>query len=412
MTLPATCRLMMLGLVLATTALDHHPASAQDARAAITVLGGGSMYDDLTPGMTPTVLRSGWVLGLQGETWLFGGRTGLRINGQYEERSPESLNAVYAVAMGDVDLMVRILSVWRDRGFAPYIVLGGGASTFFSRDPAAPLGSGFYGSDPVTRIHALAGLGVDVVSWRRAGLRFEIGDRIVFPSIGESPDVDGLPTVHNPVAMAGLQLRFGSLSGRDAVRPAPRAAAPRGPAAPADTPPARPAEENRDAGADENAEAAGGGGRAEAPAPSTTPAADTTPASRPGAAESDAERAADARGRGPGTPAGPPEDRPRFTVQLGSFVETATATRWAERLSERGLPVWLLRLQIQGEGVRRIRVGAAMTEGDAGRLAEALRVEFGWSTRVDRIGDGEDVPPGALGRTRAYLTGRRGEGRP
>jgi hypothetical protein len=379
MTFRAFARLLPLAAAFLGLAAGPTTARPQDARAALTAVGGGSTYDDLTPGMDPTVLGSGWLAGVQAEAWLLGGRTAIRLNGQYARRSPETGADVYAVAAGDADLLVRILPVRSGRILAPYIVGGAGATGFFGSDGTPALGAGAYGTDPVIRPHLLVGAGIDLASWQRVGARIEVGDRIVFPSFGESPETQGLPAVHNLMVVAGLQLRLGSLSGGMPARPRPR---PRRTPAPV-APPTTPAVE---AGRDRVAASGSAEGEADAvPAPQGEDEGRVRPpVSTDGSAA-------------------PHQERPVFTVQLGSFVETETAVRWGERLEALGLPVWLIDLEIQGEGVRRIRVGATTAEADARRLAEALEARLGWSTRVDRIGASEAVPPGALDRTRTYL---------
>jgi cell division septation protein DedD len=92
-------------------------------------------------------------------------------------------------------------------------------------------------------------------------------------------------------------------------------------------------------------------------------------------------------------------------VQVGSFVEVATAQRWVERLKRRNLPVWVTAVEIKGQTVNRVRVGALPTESEADGLARALKREYGWPVWVDRVAGGETLPASAVRATRAFLYG-------
>lgn len=344
-TTPALAAPALLALTLLFMASG---AEGQTRRAAIGVLGGGSVHSDLTPGLaTSSVLQPGWLAGAQVETWLGRGRAGLRLNGMFTRRALEEGPGDFNVYMADVDLLVRMLPVRSYRLVAPYVVAGAGATHYAGVGDSPVIADGEFGDDPVYRVHLLAGAGLDVLAGAGAGLRMELADQIVLPSVGESPNtVDGLPVTHNVVLTAGLQLKLGHLRGRVAMdrdRPRPTTPAP-----------------------------------AAAPAPSTPVAA--APA-----------READAAAL--------------FTVQVGTFVEAATAARWAALLRERAIPVWLLQTAINGERVSRVRIGAARSEADARSLAEALEREFGWSVHVDRIAPGERYPEDAVAATRAFLYG-------
>jgi hypothetical protein len=201
-------RALGLALLLAAVAV---PLAAQSHRAAITAMGGGSVHGDLTPGLsTPTTFQSGWIAGLQLETWLGSGRFGVRLNGLYTKRPLEDAAGEHTVMAGDLDLMLRLLPAYTDRLVAPYLAVGGGATRYSPAEGDAPIGLGTYGENPV-RLHVLGALGTDIALSRHAGLRLEVGDKIVLPSIGESPPSTGLPTTHNWMMMAGLQLRLGQL---------------------------------------------------------------------------------------------------------------------------------------------------------------------------------------------------------
>lgn len=213
--------LLSLALLALATAAD-----AQSNRAGLTLMGGGSIHGDMTPGLTPTIFEPGWIAGLQAESWFGGGRAGVRLNGLFTQRMLDDGRGDYNVYMADVDLLVRVLPVRAGRALAPYLALGAGASRYDAVASWPVFAGGVYGSDPVHRAHVLAGLGIDVLSTRGAGLRLEVADQIVLPSVGRSPESSGVPTVHNLVVTAGLQLRVGSLERRVVMarpEPAPRA---------------------------------------------------------------------------------------------------------------------------------------------------------------------------------------------
>jgi cell division septation protein DedD len=371
------------------------PAQAQSRRAGISLLGGASVHSDLTPGLeSAATLEPGWILGLQGEVWIAGGRTGVRVNGHYTQRQLDDGTGEFTVMGGDLDVLLRILPVLPARTAAPYLVLGGGLTRYDAIEGSPTLGNGLYGDNPVTRPHALAGAGVDILPASIAGLRVELADKVVFPSAGESPPTDGLPLVHNFIFTAGVQLRLGQLGNavtfaRDEPAREPAVAAepplepePRAARAEPELPPRRepepePEPEPRPAPAPRRAAPAG--------EPLGRPAPD--PAQAPAPARAAGETAA-------------------YTVQVGSFMEPATAARWAERLESRGVPVWLLNIDIQGRRVSRVRAGAFTSEAAARELATALDRDYGWPARVDPIGNDEQVPAGAVEATRRFLRGR------
>lgn len=353
-----TPALMAPALLALTLLFMASGVDGQTRRAAVGLLGGGSVHSDLTPGLaTSSVLQPGWLAGVQAETWLGRGRAGLRLNGMFTRRALEEGPGDFNVYMADVDLLVRMLPVRSYRLMAPYVVAGAGATHYAGVGDSPVIADGEFGDDPVYRVHLLAGAGLDVLAGAGAGLRLELADQIVLPSVGESPNtVDGLPVTHNVVLTAGVQLKLGQLRrgvAMDRARPAP----------------ATPA--------------------AVAPAATPVPTAAAPAPARPVAA----------------APAGEADAAALFTVQVGSYVEAATAARWAALLRERDIPVWLLQTAINGERVSRVRIGAARSEADARSLAAALEREFGWSVHVDRIAPGERYPEDAVAATRAFLYG-------
>jgi hypothetical protein len=323
----------LLGLAFLVSA---EPVEAQSHRSAVTLLGGMSDNSDLTSGLDfVTQLESGWVAGIQAERWLGGGRAGLRLNGLFAQRLLEGEPGDYNVYALDLDLLLRALAPRPDRFAAPYIALGIGATRFASVAGSPTFARGAFGSDPVHRAHVFAGLGMDVPATGRLGLRLEVADQIVLPTVGKSPEASGFPVAHNLVVMGGLQLRLG-MTGE------PVAALP-----PVATPDDR------------------------RPAPPTVAVGPVL-----------------------------------YTAQPFTFIEAATADRWVDLLRQRGLPVWTLDSVIQGQRVRRIRIGALPSEAEARSLATALERDYGWSIRVERIDADEPVPANAVARTGQFLDRR------
>lgn len=320
--------LLLLGLLLPAGS-----AEAQSHRTSLTVLGGASNHQDLTSGLDfRTELQTGWIAGIQAERWLGEGRAGVRLNGLVTQRMLKFAPGDYNVYSADLDLLVRLLSPRPDRVAAPYVALGVGATRYASVAGSPVFARGIFGSNPVHRAHLLAGLGVDVPSSGRLGLRLEAADKIVLPSVGRSPETAGFPMAHNLVLTAGLQLRMG----------APR---------------------------------------------------ETQVADRPSAIVTIEDRRAD-----------PVGGQALYTVQIFTFVEAATADRWAARLRERNVPVWLLDSVLQGQRVSRVRVGALESEAEARSLAATLERDYGWTAWVDRIEADEPMQANAVRETRAFLS--------
>ncbi len=387
----------VLALLLAATlmaALSAAPTAAQSHRGAITLTGGGSMPGDLGPyPSSPAQFQPGWLTGLQLERWLGSGRLGLRFDGMWTQRELDEAGAsMYNVFAAQTDLLFRFRRPRAGNAFVPYFGLGLGATYFEGVASTGTLLGGLYG-DPVIRAHFTPALGVDLFASRRSGIRFEVGDQIILPSVGQSPPASGLPMVHNLVVTLGFQMRTGSLDNRMADEaPMPRPAVADAPASESEAADAPTREElaqrltarerevaRLQARVDslERALQSGAAGSAMAAEPAPEPVQAPMP------------QAAD--------------DNARFTVQVGSFIEAATADRWVARLRGRGLPVWRSDTEVQGQKVSRVRVGALATESEARTLADALDREYGWPVWVDQIHDGEPVPANAVTRTRDVL---------
>ncbi|HSH46579.1 MAG TPA: hypothetical protein VK966_12115 [Longimicrobiales bacterium] len=376
---------------LVCLAAASSPLVAQDHAVAVGINGGWSRPGNLTPGFSESVeLEGASVLGGQIEAWLGAGRLALRASGAVSSHDVRGqAGHGYDVLTGDVALLLRVLPA-RDRPWVvPYLLGGAGASMYTANELAGPLGGGQYGEDPVVRPLAIAGAGLDLLPFRWFGLRLEAADRIVFPSIGESPETQGgLPMAHNFEVRAGLQLRFGS--------PDPVTTVAAAPAAPTKVVPAAPV-------------------RSTAREPATREPAAETPAAAPPVAPAAAAPAArtvatSAPASGAGSRQGPervvvPADA-LLTLRSTALLDAATAGEWERRLASRGLPVWRSVAMVRGERRYRVSAGVVPSLHEAESLGRALEADFGWATGISVIEADEPIPAGAIRATRAFMRGR------
>lgn len=96
---------------------------------------------------------------------------------------------------------------------------------------------------------------------------------------------------------------------------------------------------------------------------------------------------------------------PRFTAQVGAFIQPATAQALVERLQAQGVPVWTSQATVEGQEYRRVRVGATSTAAEARRLRAKLKARYGWPVWIAPLGRAErnEVPPEAVGATLQYV---------
>lgn len=342
-----------IAILAAALALLAGDTRAQSPGASVTLIGGWSIDDDLTPGLAPSTLEPGWLAGLQTEFYPGGGALGIRLSGFYARRALEDLDDEYGLLTANLGLTLRSFPLRSLGSLQPYLALTAGGTRYAAVEGAPAFGDGAFGADPVYRVHATAAAGFDVPVAYRTALRLEVGDRVIFPSVGESPDPDGFPTVHTPVILLGVQYGFAMPPRRRPTRrPAP-------PPAPVREEPVR----------DTVVEVA----------PDTVPAPVQAPEEAVG--------------------------QPVFTVQLQDILGRSTARRWGERAMARGLPAWYVDIEIAGTAASRLRLGGVATEAEARQLAEAVQRVFGWTVTVERIGADDTVPTDALGRTRDFLAG-------
>ena len=111
------------------------------------------------------------------------------------------------------------------------------------------------------------------------------------------------------------------------------------------------------------------------------------------------------------TPAPEPEAEPEpisgplYTVQMGTFLNPDSAVVQRDRLANLGLPAWTADQEVEGRQFRRVRIGAASTGSQAGRLGEILRERYGWSIWVALVTSTGSVPDGAVEATRDLIGG-------
>ena len=109
------------------------------------------------------------------------------------------------------------------------------------------------------------------------------------------------------------------------------------------------------------------------------------------------------------TPAPEPEPEPisgpLYTVQMGAFLNPDSAVVQRDRLANLGLPAWTADQEVEGRQFRRVRIGAASTGSEAGRLGEILRERYGWSIWVALVTSTGSVPDGAVEATRDLIGG-------
>jgi cell division septation protein DedD len=375
---------------------------AQTYGSVVGVTGGWSTAGDLTPGLgAETTFEDGWTAGAQFETWA--GRIGMRLNGAYAQRSLVGTARSFQIATADLGLVLRLLAPDRDRAMAPFFGLGAGPVVYISDEDGAPVGDGDYGADPVIRWMLSPSVGVDFLTRSALGVRVEIADQIVFPSIGESPESTGLPRVHNPGARVALQLRLG--------RP-PSPLAPVAVAAPASAPQAPAAAPEPQRAPEPQPEPAPAPAPQPQPQPQPAPEPEPEPQPQP---EPQPEPAAPPAPAPDPEPAAAPAPAPlptlggqglMYTVQVGAFSDGNTARAWARRLEARGLPTRLDEVTAGGQRLIRLRVGAVDSREDAQLLASRLRRDFGYDTWIDGVTAGEAIAPDAIVLTLRYLFGQ------
>lgn len=101
-----------------------------------------------------------------------------------------------------------------------------------------------------------------------------------------------------------------------------------------------------------------------------------------------------------------PTVRRLYTVQVAAFLSADSARLWSERLSERGLPVWVTEAQVGGRSYHRLRVGAHPDLAEVRKLARRIGREYKWPVWVAPVENTTMVPADAVAETRALLGAR------
>ncbi|MEX2178454.1 MAG: SPOR domain-containing protein [Gemmatimonadaceae bacterium] len=119
--------------------------------------------------------------------------------------------------------------------------------------------------------------------------------------------------------------------------------------------------------------------------------------------------------RGGGQPAVPAMDaaaaselasaRHVFTVQVGSFQNDATAQSLRARLERDGVPAWTAPGRLYEEDYTRVRVGAAVSAGEARAVADKVRSKYRWPVWIAVVDDKSTVTVEMLNATRSYAGG-------
>jgi cell division septation protein DedD len=93
-----------------------------------------------------------------------------------------------------------------------------------------------------------------------------------------------------------------------------------------------------------------------------------------------------------------------YTVQVAAFTNRDAAELWRDRLgSGGGLPVWTSVTELGGRTFYRVRVGAVPTVTEARRLGSMLTARYDWPVWVAPLGPADQVPAGAVDRTRRVI---------
>ncbi len=219
--------LVVAGLVALLAAAG--PAAAQDHRFAAAWNAGGAWFSPLNTnaasveGVSPADIQldPGWVVGLQFEQWLGGGRTGWRINGAVSER-PLSLpggKRDTGIWFADFDLLLRLLAPEPDRRANASLSLGAGVvryklgkgdPRFFEAANAA------YPGDDKARFVAAGGLNIDILTGLRwdgdpVGIRIEVVDHVMLTSPFDPITGADFGPVHNVRFVIGAFTGWGLL---------------------------------------------------------------------------------------------------------------------------------------------------------------------------------------------------------
>lgn len=147
----------------------------------------------------------------------------------------------------------------------------------------------------------------------------------------------------------------------------------------------------------------------QAAAAATEPAQDEMPEAEPPAPETMSVRTEEPEETE--EPAEPEPPAPRYdrlyTVQIAAYLDEAGANRLADRLRDRGLPIWVTNATVGDQGWTRVRIGASPSLTETRELGAWITRQFDspvWVAPVDQTT--EPVPGDAVEQTRAFLQSR------
>jgi len=222
-------RTLILAAVAALPFLAPRPGAAQDYRSSAGWNAGGVWFSPLNgsagaingTGARDIQLDPGWIIGLQFEQWIGGGRTGWRLNGALTER-PLQLpgdSRDTGVWFADFDLLLRLLAPDPQRRANATLSLGAGLIRYKLGDGDPRFfesANATYAGNDKPRFVGVGGLNVDVLTGMRwdgepVGLRFEVVDHVVLSSPFDPIAGDDFAPVHNVRFVIGAFAGWGLL---------------------------------------------------------------------------------------------------------------------------------------------------------------------------------------------------------
>lgn len=180
---------------------------------------------------------AGWVLGLQGDHWFWGGSFGVRLGGGYTHHyGLEWTDGRQRIGnwTAEANLLARFFAPDPERVFAPYVAAGvGGVRYGLGRGDALTLADAdaYYSGRQRYRLAAQGALGLDVLSrWifddAPVFFRLEAADQVALESpLRRLSDGDHFGLVHNIRFTLGLHAGLGTVERAPAPVPVPVVAA-------------------------------------------------------------------------------------------------------------------------------------------------------------------------------------------
>jgi cell division septation protein DedD len=92
-----------------------------------------------------------------------------------------------------------------------------------------------------------------------------------------------------------------------------------------------------------------------------------------------------------------------YTVQIAAYLSPDSATVLAQKLEQRGLPVWTMEVRVGDRTYHRIRVGAHPGLGEVRKLGTQLSTQYRQKVWVAPVDMSSRIPANAVEATRALL---------